>query len=269
MAPFPSPASKRNDNTYQSKSSTRPELSAKGKSVERASRITLLGRRKQPLFDTKPLEHKFAGVEVFAASADVMKKSKVDEAFAKFVGDGKIDVLVSNMVMIGPQDPVEYVDADKFVEATQQNLRGSLLVVQAFLRYAATDAAAIDINSIAKLEIFRLCDSVAFANPELLVFHVQLGVVDTNMNKEASDIAALGFSDDVSLLADFNVWLASPEARFLKGKHLWTNWDVDELQAEAKGSEASTYLSIKLVGWPFQPENGTWKLEPLSTSGDA
>jgi hypothetical protein len=33
--------------------------------------------------------------------------------------------------------------------------------------------------------------------------------------------------DLVSLPASFNVWLASPEARFLKGKFLWANWDVD------------------------------------------
>jgi hypothetical protein len=57
--------------------------------------------------------------------------------------------------------------------------------------------------------------------------------------------------DPVSLPASFNVWLASPEARFLKGKFLWCNWDVDELKAQAKELEATTKLSINLVGWPF------------------
>jgi hypothetical protein len=63
--------------------------------------------------------------------------------------------------------------------------------------------------------------------------------------------------DLVSLPASFNVWLASPEARFLKGKFLWANWDVDELKAQAKEIEASTQLSIGLVGWPFQ--DASWK----------
>jgi hypothetical protein len=57
--------------------------------------------------------------------------------------------------------------------------------------------------------------------------------------------------DLVSLPASFNVWLASPEAHFLKGKFLWTNWDVDELKAQAKEIEAGTRLSIGLGGWPF------------------
>lgn len=63
--------------------------------------------------------------------------------------------------------------------------------------------------------------------------------------------------DLVSLPASFNVWLASPEARFLKGKFLWANWDVDELKAQAKEIEESTQLSIGLIGWPFQ--DASWK----------
>lgn len=177
-----------------------------------ASRIALLGRREQPLLDTQAsIEHKFADVEVFVASTDVTKKSEVDTAFASFVGNGKIDVLVSNAAMIGPQDPVKDADGDKFLEAIQQNLKGSLFVAQAFLRYASTDAVAIDVSSsaahmnfapqfasysIAKLAIFRLWDSLAFANPEISVFHIQPGIVDTAMNKEAGGIEAIGFADD-------------------------------------------------------------------------
>lgn len=74
--------------------------------------------------------------------------------------------------------------------------------------------------------------------------------------------------DLVSLPASFNVWLASPEARFLKGKFLWVNWDVDELKARAKELESSTQLSIGLSGWPFQ--GGSWKADwKFKTSGDA
>ena len=71
--------------------------------------------------------------------------------------------------------------------------------------------------------------------------------------------------DLVSLPASFNVWLASPEARFLKGKFLWANWDVDELKARAKELETSTQLSIGLVGWPFGDAKwaASWKSETI------
>lgn len=177
-----------------------------------ASRIALLGRREQPLLDTKAsIEQKYPGVEVFVASTDVTKKSEVDAAFAEFVGNGKVHVVVSNAAMIGPQDSVKNADDEKFLEAVHQNLKGSLFVAQAFLRHASTDAVAIDVSSsaahvnfapefasysIAKMAIIRLWDSLAFANPELSVFHIQPGVVDTAMNREAGGIAAAGFEDD-------------------------------------------------------------------------
>ncbi|KAL9114532.1 MAG: hypothetical protein Q9227_001613 [Pyrenula ochraceoflavens] len=287
MGPFPSPTSTWHTKTYQSLSPTRPELSAKGKTVvitgggtgigaetaryfaeAGASRIALLGRREQPLLDTKTsIQQKFTNAEVFVASVDVTKKNEVDAAFAKFVGDGKIDVLVSNAAMIGPKEPVRDVDGENFLTAIQQNLRGSLYVAQAFLRHAAPNAVAIDVSSsaahlsfipgfasysVAKMAIIRLWDSLAAENPDLVIFHIQPGIVDTAMNKEAGGVEAVGFSDDVSLPASFNVWLASPEARFLKGKFLWANWDVEELKARAKEIEGSTKLSIGLGGWPFE-----------------
>jgi NAD(P)-dependent dehydrogenase (short-subunit alcohol dehydrogenase family) len=267
-----------------------------------ASRIALLGHREQPLLDTQAsIEHKFADVEVFVAPTDVTKKSEVDAAFAKFAGDGKIHVLVSGAAIIGPQEPAGDASSDEFLDAIQQNLTGSLYVAQAFLRYESRDAVAIDVSSsaahlnfgpgfasysVAKLAIFRLWDSLAFTNPELSIFHIQPGVVDTAMNKEAGGIEAVGFEDHskwsdgllsrvyeadfdlVSLPASFNVWLASPEARFLKGKFLWANWDVDELKARAKEVEASTQLSIGLVGWPFEEASwkDTWKSKTISSA---
>ncbi|TVY85686.1 Short chain dehydrogenase, partial [Lachnellula willkommii] len=238
-----------------------------------ASRIALLGRREQPLLDTKAsIERKFANVAVFVASTDLTKKSEVDAAFAKFVGNGKINVLVSNAATIGPIEIIKEADGDEFLDGIQQNLRNSLFVAQAFLRHAAPDAVVIDVNSsaahvnftpkfasysVAKLAVFRLWDFLAYENPEISVFHLQPGVVRTGMNKESGGADAVGFEDHVSLPASFNVWLASPEARFLKGKFLWANWDVDELKAQAKELEASTQLNIGLIGWPFG--EGSWK----------
>ena len=65
----------------------------------------------------------------------------------------------------------------------------------------------------------------------------------------------------MSLPGSFNVWLASPEAQFLKGKFLYANWDVDELKARAEEIKTSGQLSIGLGGWPFEDANWTsmWK----------
>jgi NAD(P)-dependent dehydrogenase (short-subunit alcohol dehydrogenase family) len=230
MAPFPTPTAKYHSNTYPTLSPSRPELSAKGKSVlitgggsgigaetarsfaeAGAARIALLGRREQPLLDTKAsIERNYSGVDVFISPTDVTKKNEVDTAFKNFLGSGKLDVVVSNAAVTGPHDTVEVVDSEKFLSAVEINLRGSLNVAQAFLRYALPDAVAIEINSsaalvnfgpgfaaygVAKLAVYRLWDSLAFANPNLSVFHVQPGVVDTDMNREAGGVKAVGFED--------------------------------------------------------------------------
>jgi hypothetical protein len=44
------------------------------------------------------------------------------------------------------------------------------------------------------------------------------------------------------------VWLASPEASFLKGKFVWANWDVDELKARADEIKNSLLLRVSLNG---------------------
>ncbi|EXJ79236.1 hypothetical protein A1O3_08737 [Capronia epimyces CBS 606.96] len=288
--PFPSPTKRWHRTAQPSTSPSRPELSARGKSVivtgggstgiggetaryfaeAGASRIALLGRRQKPLLDNKAfINNKFPDVEVFTFSTDVTKKSDVDAAFSQFAGTGKINVLVHSAATIGPKETVADADGEKYLEAIQTNLAGSFWVAQAFLHYAAPDAVAITINSwgahlslndafssycVAKLAVYRLWDTVALANPTLSVFHTQPGVVLTEMNLSVGGAESFKDvkTDDVSLPASFNVWLASPEARFLKGKFLWCNWDVDELKAQAKEIEAGTKLNIGLVGWPFE-----------------
>ncbi|KAK0117627.1 hypothetical protein ONS95_011959 [Cadophora gregata] len=293
-APFPSPTPTWHDNTYPSLSPSRPELSAKGKTVlitgggsgigartalsfaeAGASRIALLGRRSQPLLSTKSsIQEQYPQVEISTFPTDITNQKAVHAAFASFLGsDGKLNILISNAGMVGTQDPIKAVDVDKFMEAVDLNLRGALNVAQAFLQYAAADAVVVETNSsaahvnfsdkfgaysVAKMALFRMWDFLGAAHPGLRVFHTQPGVVDTDINKESGGVDAVGFQDDVSLPATFNDWLASPKARFLKGKFLWSNWDVDELKAQKKEIEAGK-LTMGLVGWPFSPENASWK----------
>lgn len=51
-----------------------------------------------------------------------------------------------------------------------------------------------------------------------------------------------------SLSGNFAVWLASPEAAFLRGKMVWANWDVDELMSRAREIQESSLLSLNLQG---------------------
>lgn len=52
----------------------------------------------------------------------------------------------------------------------------------------------------------------------------------------------------VELPGHFCVWLASAEAKFLKGKFVWANWDVPELLRRAEEIRDSRLLTIGLAG---------------------
>ncbi|CAO2658161.1 Nn.00g074210.m01.CDS01 [Neocucurbitaria sp. VM-36] len=299
MSALPSPTKKFHKKAYPFIDPSRPELSAKGKTVvitgggtgigagtakcfakAGASRIAILGRREQPLLDTKAnINAESPGVEVLAIPTDVTKTSEVDAAFAKI--GGKIDILVSNAAVIGKMGNIVDITTEEFLSGIVINLQGNVNVTKAFLNYAPKEAVIIETNSaaahmdiaggfatynVAKMATARFYTSLAIEHPELFIFSVQPGAVDTEMSRRAGykekkegeehewngeGADALLTYDDVSLPASFFVWLASPEARFLKGKYLWANWDVDELKARAKEIESSPLLSIGLNGWPF------------------
>ena len=54
-----------------------------------------------------------------------------------------------------------------------------------------------------------------------------------------------------SLPASFMVWIASPEAAFMKGKYAFANWDVEELKERGEEIQKTALLSFDLVGSPW------------------
>lgn len=258
---------------------------AKYFAIAGASRIAILGRRERPLLDTKTaLIAGFPDTEIIAIATDVTSRDQLEAAFGKVAGHGKIDVLCANAAVLGPLADIAATDHDAWLRATTTNIQGAFNTTKAFLKHATKNGVIIDTSSMAahadiaigfssynvsKMAIARFYQSVQFENPDLSVFSFQPGAVATDMNRAAGykpkvegeesewkgvskDTGGLmdGY-DDVSLPASFMVWLASPEARFLKGKFLWANWDVDELMARKEDIEGKSYLSVGLQGWPF------------------
>jgi NAD(P)-dependent dehydrogenase (short-subunit alcohol dehydrogenase family) len=92
----------------------------------------------------------------------------------------------------------------------ESNKQTNKHIGKAFLKHAAPNASVVEIcssaahlnfgpgftsYSVGKLAVFKLWDSLAFANPEMSIFHLQPGIVDTAMNREAGGADAMGFSD--------------------------------------------------------------------------
>lgn len=287
--------------TYSSLDPTLPEHSAKGKTIvitgggtgigaaaakyfalAGASRIALLGRREQPLVDTKAaLEASFKDTKFLTFATDVTRNSAVKALFEELASSGSLDVLCSNAAMLGVLGPITDLRTDKWLEGIVSNLQGNFNVTNAFLEHAPANAVIMETNSaaahldiasgfssynVSKMATARFYQCVQYENPGLSVFSFQPGAVATDMNRAAGYKAPeegeeferkgegadlLSGHDDESLPASFMVWLASGQAEFLKGRFLWANWDVNELKARREEIESGNLLKIGMQGWPF------------------
>jgi hypothetical protein len=56
----------------------------------------------------------------------------------------------------------------------------------------------------------------------------------------------------VELPAHFMLWLSSGQGKkYLSGKMLWANWDVEELAAHAEEFAKEGLFTMGMTGWPF------------------
>ncbi|KAF2735182.1 NAD(P)-binding protein [Polyplosphaeria fusca] len=273
--------------SYPDISPSRPELSAAGKTIfitgggsgigkataiafaqAHAHTIAIFGRRianlqmaAEQIRNANP-----AGTTtVIVESVDISQRNAVDAAFASAVkkaGGAKVDVFVNNAGSLKPPNPVTTYGEAQLRESIEGNLVGSFNVVQAVAPLLAPGAKILNISSgiahinplpgfwvyaALKLAIVKMFDFLQAEYAELGVFSVQPGVVETELNQ----VSEFPGQDDVDLPAHFNVWIASPEAEFLKGKFVWANWDVGELKAHAKEIKESMLLRICLNGVPM------------------
>jgi NAD(P)-dependent dehydrogenase (short-subunit alcohol dehydrogenase family) len=102
-----------------------------------------------------------------------------------------------------------------------------------------------------KIGMTKFVEVLAAENPDVRFHTIHPGVVETDMAAK-SEMGGLP-RDTVELPSHYAVWIASPEAVFLKGKFSWCNWDVDELKAKAKSIEESAIFTTNIEGWPFSP----------------
>lgn len=81
-------------------------------------------------------------------------------------------------------------------------------------------------------------------------FHPGIVLTPGTLKIDAMEDFAKSFQfDDESLPEGFAVWLASPAAVFLKGRFVWSSWDVEELLAlKSKVREDPDFLQMTLKG---------------------
>ncbi|KAK0793032.1 hypothetical protein LTR91_021050 [Friedmanniomyces endolithicus] len=281
--PYPSLTSEWHDNTYPAIDPKRPELSAKGKTIvisgggsgigrgiaqafalAGASAIAILGRRQASLEETKQLiASKLPGTTVSTHVADVTDSLAVQKAAREI---GQWDVLVSNAGYLSSKAPLMESNEAEWWKGFEINVKGSYNLTKTFMPSRNPDSTIISVNAgsiqvpgpfsagfssynSSKFAVLKMFEILAVENPDVHVVSMHPGVVDTEM-KRRNDMPS-PHMDAVELPSHFAVWLCSQEAKFLRGKFVWSNWDVEEIIANRVEIESSLLLTANCIGWPF------------------
>jgi NAD(P)-dependent dehydrogenase (short-subunit alcohol dehydrogenase family) len=253
---------------YAAINPTRPELSAAGKiilvtgggtgigraiiegfSQAGAAQIITIGRRKEVLEKTiGELQKSYPGTKFHGFPASVSNSQDIISLFATIRSTiGEPDILVTCAADQPGSWKVLEIPPERLVEVFQTNVFGNLTVVREFLKgvtpESKTEKIILEVSSSAVHRCYR--GSSAYTSSKTafgrLIQHVQGDYWDTGLRVHrfhpgtiASEITLKGGLtdakwDNVNLPGQFAVWLASPEAEFLKGRFLWAHWDVNEL----------------------------------------
>ncbi|KAL8847783.1 MAG: hypothetical protein Q9221_007182 [Calogaya cf. arnoldii] len=195
---------------------------------------------------------------------------------------GTWDILILNATFLGSRATVaetsidEWWQALRFVSEYQIgpsqrafvefhiNVKGAMATIKAFLPKArSSDAAILDLNTgllgigpellpglsgyiSSKFARVSLLEFVAAENPGIFVASVHPGVADAEKVQVSGDQA----DEQPMTTAHFLVWMASQEARFLGGKTVCANWDVEELKARADEIWNGLVMTAGILGGP-------------------
>ncbi|EMD67194.1 hypothetical protein COCSADRAFT_178910 [Bipolaris sorokiniana ND90Pr] len=232
-----------------------------------AKAIILVARRADKLEEVaKSIATSYPNVETLSISTDIADPKSVAALYQKVKEKyGHADVLVNNAGLFKAIGPVKDVDQAAWWDEITLNTRGTFLMTQSFLKHlpsADTPAKIITLTTgaayevfpslsaygISKLTVLQLMTYVAAESPNVFAVALHPGIVDTEMTIDSFKRFAL---DTPELVGGVGVWLAGwqgVDRKFLEGRFVSANWDVEELVKRKEEIEKEGLLKMDLKG---------------------
>ncbi|KAH8899810.1 NAD(P)-binding protein [Thozetella sp. PMI_491] len=236
-----------------------------------AKSVAILGRRSGVLESAVKEIEKAAtgsGAQIFFEVVDLCSKEQTVGALASVKSKvGLVDIFVSNAATDPGRKPVEEQTAEDLIRTFELNCVTGLHALQALIGVASKEPVVLNVSSVAahasgpsgglkmstyaitKAASLKLFISFAMERPDIHVVHLHPGFVWSEMTEPHFPREAC--PDDPDLAGQFCLWLASPEARFLKNKYVHVNWDAEELLKRADEIKNSNLLIWSISGLGF------------------
>jgi len=200
-------------------------------------------------------------IETLEVSTDISNQASVAALFENIKERfGHADVLVNGAAMNTGGGNMLEEDADEWFINFEVNVKGAFTLASHFIRSLPspekTPATIINVVSgawyilpqssgyfISKLAAIQLTTYFAARYPNITAVAVHPGLVATDMMEESFKHFNL---DEPALPGGVMVWLATEKARFLSGRVVSANWDVDDLVARKDEIVRDNLLQLKL-----------------------
>lgn len=223
-----------------------------------ASSITLLGRTEKTLSETKDTLNKtFPDTKIFTIITDISLQDSVSAAFQNIKSNvGTVHIFIPNAGLLTTSFSITESNIDDWYKFFDVNVKGNFNLIKSFLTVAAPDAAVLNVSAgmahlntykhssgyhSSKLAATKIFDYLHAEYPDFFVLNVHPGILKTGLAKMSDKPSGIDYDTRkytstfrygvigeligrlVELSADFFVWAASPEAKFLNGKFVWAH----------------------------------------------
>ncbi|CAM1508105.1 Fc.00g049530.m01.CDS01 [Cosmosporella sp. VM-42] len=181
--------------------------------------------------------------KTLAIATDVVSETQVEELFSQAVeGFGHVDVVVHAAGVLGPISSLSEATVDSWWQSFEINAKGTFLVARALAKASkGQEATLIHTGTAAsyfaspgqssytssKAASNMIVEQLNLEYPNLRVFNVHPGMAKSSVLRQELEIYA---KDTPELFGSFTVYLAGPQADFLRGRFVAANWDVEDME---------------------------------------
>ncbi|KAH6859099.1 short-chain dehydrogenase/reductase-like protein [Alternaria rosae] len=228
--------------------------------------VVLLASNAEKLAATeKSVKETNPNIETLTYALDISDTKGVEAAFEairqKF---GHADVLVNAAgAMTGDGPKLHDTDPDQWWRNFEINGKGNYLLIRSFLRLLPspdTPATIVNVSSwqafftvpplgayfMSKFILDALATYVAAEYPNVTAVSMHPGLVATDMLREP--FRSLFNQDSPELVGGTAVWLCQEKAKFLSGRFIAANWDVEDLLSRKEEIVKDDLLKLTLKG---------------------
>ncbi|KAM7213854.1 putative short chain dehydrogenase reductase protein [Rhypophila decipiens] len=229
-----------------------------------ATKVVLAGRTVKDLEETKAtIEAEYPKCRVLCVPTDITDREQVANLIQKA---GKLDILINNAGSTGHIAPLVETDFDRWWSAFDINIRGTYMVTVEFLKQlSGGPGVVLNVSSrssyvtiphmsayqISKGGLNRLTEFVdkgySAQGVVAIAFHPG-GVQGTKVADAAPEFLRKTFKDTPALPASTALYLTLPRAKFLSGRYISAQWDMEELETHRERIIKEDLLKMRVLG---------------------